>query len=62
MPAASSVQNMFGNVNKSNPRRPNVSIVQTAGQANKKLTSPNPNEAKRAPFSVAPASLKMVEE
>lgn len=62
MPAANNVQNMFGKVKSNSPRRPNVSIVQTAGHANKKLTRPNPNEAIKASFSVAPPSLKIVEE
>jgi hypothetical protein len=62
MPAANNVQNIFGNVNKSNPRRPKVSIVHTAGHAKRKLTRPKPKEASKACFSVAPPSLKIVDE
>lgn len=43
-------------------RRPNVSIVQTAGQAKMKFISPKPKEARRAPMMVAPAFLNIVEE
>jgi hypothetical protein len=41
-------------------RRPYVSIVYTAGQANKKLIAPNPHEARSACVALAPASTKMV--
>jgi hypothetical protein len=53
---------MFGKVKSRRPRRPKVSIVQTAGQANRKLTRPKPKEAISASFSDAPPSLKIVLE
>jgi hypothetical protein len=53
---------MFGNVNKSRARRPNVSMVQMAGKAKMKLTMPKPKEARRAPTLLAPAWTKMVDE
>jgi hypothetical protein len=62
MPAASKLQHMLGNVKRSSPRRPKVSIVHTAGHANKKLTAPKPKEARSAPMLLAPESLKMVDE
>lgn len=62
MPAARSVQNMLGKVNSSRPRRPKVSIVQTAGHAKTKLTRPKPNDASSAVMLLAPALEKMVEE
>lgn len=61
-PAASSVQHMLGKVNSSKARRPYVSMVHTAGHANRKLTMPKPHEANRAPVTLAPASAKMVDE
>jgi hypothetical protein len=39
-----------------------VSIVNTAGNANKKLTAPKPNEAKRACLFEYPASENTVDE
>jgi hypothetical protein len=53
---------MLGKVKRRSPRRPKVSIVQTAGQAKTKLTRPNPKEARRAVMLEAPASEKIVEE
>jgi hypothetical protein len=53
---------MFGNVKRRSPRRPNVSIVHTAGQAKMKLTRPKPKEAMRASLLLAPPCLKMVLE
>ena len=44
-----------GNVVKSRFRRPNVSIVFTAGSANKKLTAPNPKLARNAYVLLKPA-------
>jgi hypothetical protein len=48
-------------VKRSKARRPNVSIVQTAGHAKRKLMRPKPHDARRAPVMVAPAFLKIVE-
>jgi predicted naringenin-chalcone synthase len=39
---------MLGNVNRRRLRRPNVSMVQTAGKAKSQLTRPKPQEARRA--------------
>ena len=52
---------MLGKVKRSKARRPNVSIVQTAGQAKMKLMSPKPHDAKRALVGLAPALEKIVE-
>ena len=60
-PAASKVHAMFGKVKSNNERRPKVSIVQMAGQANTKLTRPKPNDAMSAVLSLTPASLNTVE-
>lgn len=62
IPAARRVQNMLGKVKIKRPRRPKVSIVQTAGQAKRKLIRPKPQVARRAFMLEAPASEKMVEE
>jgi len=62
LPAARRVQHMLGKVKSKRPRRPNVSIVHTAGQAKVKLTKPNPKDARRACFSLKPPCLKIVEE
>ena len=61
-PAASRVHAMLGNVNNKRLRRPNVSMVQTAGNANSQFTRPKPQEAKSACFCVYPASEKTVDE
>lgn len=61
-PAARSVQAMLGKVKSRRERRPQVSMVQTAGQAKMKLTNPKPKEARRACRLPAPAFLKTVEE
>jgi hypothetical protein len=61
-PAARSVQHICGKVKSSKPRRPNVSIAHTAGQAKTKLIRPNPKEARSASMLDAPASWKIVEE
>jgi hypothetical protein len=53
---------MFGKVASKSQRRPNLSIVQTAGQAKRKLTRPKPQEARRAWILLAPASWNTVEE
>ena len=53
---------MFGKVKSNSARRPNVSMVHTAGHANKKLIAPKPQEARRAPVTLAPALAKTVEE
>jgi hypothetical protein len=53
---------MFGKVKRRRPRRPKVSIVQTAGQAKTKFTRPKPKEARRAVFRLAPDWTKIVEE
>ena len=60
-PATSKVHAMFGNVNRRSDRRPNVSIVHTAGQAKRKLINPNPQEARRDCFASKPAEEKIVE-
>lgn len=52
---------MLGNVKRRRARRPKVSIVHTAGQANAKLTRPKPHEKKRDLVTLAPALLKSVE-
>lgn len=44
------------------PRRPKVSIVQTAGQAKVKLVRPKPQDSRRASVVLKPAAEKMVEE
>ena len=62
IPAASKVQNMLGNVNKSRPRRPNVSMVQTAGHAKTKFIRPKPHVASRAVVTDAPALANIVDE
>ena len=51
-PAASSVHAMLGNVNNKRLRRPKVSMVQTAGNANGQLTGPKPQEAICACFAL----------
>lgn len=53
---------MFGKVKSRSPRRPKVSIVQTAGQAKAKFTIPKPKEARRAVLRFAPDWTKIVEE
>jgi hypothetical protein len=53
---------MLGKVKRRRPRRPKVSIVQTAGQAKAKFTMPKPKEAKRAVLRSAPDWTKIVEE
>lgn len=50
---------MRGNVHKSKFRRPKVSIVYIAGNAKRKLITPNPKEARRAWIWVNFASTKM---
>jgi hypothetical protein len=62
MPAVSRVQNMLGNVNNSRPRRPKVSMVQTAGHAKTKFTRPKPHVASREVVTDAPAWEKTVDE
>ena len=49
-PAATMHHAMLGNVARSRFRRPNVSIVQIAGNANRKLISPKPQDARRVAF------------
>ena len=61
-PAANKVQAICGKVKSSSARRPQVSMVQTAGQAKTKLTAPKPQEARSASRLVAPALTKTVEE
>ena len=61
-PAVNRDQAMFGKVNSSSDRLPKVSIVQTAGQANAKLTNPKPQEKSRDDVVPNPAWEKMVEE
>jgi hypothetical protein len=61
-PVAKRDHAICGNVKRSKLRRPNVSMVQIAGQANTKLTSPKPRDAMRASRVEAPACLKMVLE
>lgn len=61
-PVASKVQAICGKVKRSKLRRPNVSMVQIAGQAKTKLTRPKPKEAIKASRSEAPACLKIVLE
>ena len=56
--AASRVHAIFGNVNNKRLRRPNVSIVQTAGNAKSQFTRPKPQEAKSACCCAYPASEK----
>jgi len=53
---------MLGKVKSRSPRRPNVSMVHTAGQANAKLTRPKPNDPNNAFVIEAPASLRIVDE
>ena len=53
---------MFGKVKRSRPRRPNVSIVKTAGQAKAQLVRPNPKETSKAFLGLKPAFTKIVEE
>ena len=62
MPAASSVQHMFGNVKRRSVRRPQVSMVYRTGKANTNIVMPNPQDTSRAVIFDAPAWLKMVEE
>ena len=62
MPDARRAQAMLGKVKSRRPRRPNVSMVQTAGQAKMKLIRPNPHEPSRALVGDAPARTRMVEE
>lgn len=59
---ASKDQAICGNVKSNRLLRPNVSIVQMAGQAKTKLTRPKPKEAMRASLSEAFACLKIVLE
>lgn len=61
-PAAKRVHAIFGNVKRSSARRPNVSIVQIAGKAKRKLMSPKPKESNRAWKSLKPDFVKIVEE
>lgn len=49
-------------MNKANDLRPKVSIVKTAGIANKKLRMPNPKEARIEEVTENPDSLKIPEE
>jgi hypothetical protein len=53
---------MNGSVLSSSLRRPNVSIVQIAGNAPKKFTRPNTTEAHRAARAEKPDEEKMVDE
>ena len=61
IPAAKSVHAICGKVKSSNDLRPKVSMVQMAGQANKKLTSPKPHDASKEPVTDAPAWENTVE-
>jgi hypothetical protein len=61
IPAASRVQAICGKVKRRRDLLPKVSIVQIAGHANRKLTSPKPHDANNAPVTEAPASLNTVE-
>ena len=61
-PAASRHHAMFGKVNNIRLRRPNVSMLQIAGNAKTKQTSPYPNDARSACVVLYPASEKTVEE
>lgn len=58
----SNISAMSGNDTGSKLRRPNVSIVHTAGPANTKLTAPKPKEARIADVWLNPPSTKMFEE
>lgn len=49
-PATTKHHAMLGNVNSNRLRRPNVSMVQMAGNAKTKLTRPKPKEASRHCF------------
>lgn len=49
-------------MNNSSDRLPKVSIVQTAGKAKTKLTSPKPKETSKAVKLLAPACEKTEEE
>lgn len=53
---------MRGNVVSKRLRRPKVSIVYTAGIANKKLMMPKPRLARRAAISVNPELENITEE
>lgn len=53
---------MLGKVKRRRDRRPKVSMVKNAGNANTKLTRPKPKDAIRAFVGVAPACWKIVEE
>jgi hypothetical protein len=53
---------MFENVKRRRPRRPKLSMVQIAGKAKTKLTSPNPKDARSEVIKSAPDSEKIVDE
>lgn len=66
MPAANRVHAICGKANSRRDRLPNVAIVQIAmvqiaGQVKRKLTRPNPHDARSAPVVEAPALTKTVE-
>ena len=51
-----------GKVNSRSHRRPNLSIVQIAGSAPRKLSMPKPKDAHKALTSEKPASTKITDE
>lgn len=61
-PVNSRNNDMRGKVVSKRLRRPKVSIVYTAGMANKKLMMPKPRLARRAEILVNPDSAKITEE
>ena len=61
-PAANMVTAINGRVKSNKDRRPRVSIVQMAGNAPRKFTKPNTQEATSAPKVLKPASEKMLDE
>jgi hypothetical protein len=61
-PATTRHQAIFGNVKRRRFLRPKVTIVQMAGKAIMKFTSPKPNEARSVFKVLYPASAKIFEE
>jgi hypothetical protein len=59
-PATSRLHAIFGKVNSSRPRRPNLSIDHTAGHAKAKLVSPKPQDSRSESVSLKPAEEKIV--
>ena len=55
--AIRSVMAMKGNVRRSKDRRPYGSIYRTAGQANRKLSTPNPHDTRSAVSMLATLAL-----